>query len=85
MFFSMFQSVFPPKLSLGPPKRHHAVVYIHTRLKPEHTSDSLGSKFNIDSTEVGALAWFDRSKVKVIVSAREEDGACRIDTKELFR
>ncbi|WAR00279.1 NUD17-like protein [Mya arenaria] len=67
-------SVFPPKLSLGQPKRHHAVVYLHARLKPEFTSTSLEVKVNMDPEEVGACAWFDRSKVKAIVASREDEG-----------
>lgn len=68
----VFQSVFPPKLSLGQSKRHHAVIYLHAKLKPQITADSLNEKVNIDPVEVGACAWFDRTKVKAIVSAREE-------------
>ncbi|XP_052793023.1 nucleoside diphosphate-linked moiety X motif 17-like [Mya arenaria] len=71
---AVWESVFPPKLSLGQPKRHHAVVYLHARLKPEFTSTSLEVKVNMDPEEVGACAWFDRSKVKAIVASREDEG-----------
>ena len=72
MFAILFQSVFPPKLTLGQSKRHHAVMYLHAQLKPQYTANSLNKLVKIDPGEVGACAWFDRSKVKAIVSAREE-------------
>ena len=70
----LFQSVYPPKLSLGHPKRHHAVVYLHARLNKHITSDSLTPKVKIDPGEVGACAWFDIEKVKAIVSVTEGQG-----------
>ncbi|XP_045216681.2 nucleoside diphosphate-linked moiety X motif 17-like [Mercenaria mercenaria] len=69
---AVWESVFPPKLTLGQSKRHHAVVYLHAKLKSKYTVHSLNSEVKIDPGEVGACAWFDRSKVKAIVSAREE-------------
>lgn len=85
---STFQSVFPPKLSLGQSKRHHAVVYLYAKLKPDITSEQLMSKVKVDPTEVGALAWFERSKVKDIVEAREgENNQMLVESKqgEMFR
>lgn len=67
-----FQSVFPPKLTLGQSKRHHAVVYLHAKLKSDFTACKMNSDVRIDPGEVGACAWFDKSMVKAIVSAREE-------------
>lgn len=64
--------MFPPKLSLGDPKRHHAVIYLHAKLKPEFTADSLRSMVKIDPAEVGACAWFDKTYIEYIVSARED-------------
>lgn len=69
---AVWESVFPPKLSLGQSKRHHAVVYLHAKLKSRYTSGKLNEEVKIDPAEVGACAWFDRSKVKAIVAAREE-------------
>jgi hypothetical protein len=48
------QSVFPPKLSLGTSKRHHAVIYLHAQLKSQYTSNSLNKEVKIDPEEVGA-------------------------------
>ncbi|XP_052283577.1 nucleoside diphosphate-linked moiety X motif 17-like isoform X2 [Dreissena polymorpha] len=70
---AVWESVYPPKLSLGPPVRHHAVIYLHAKLKPEYTSTQLYPNIQMDPSEVGACAWFSRSMAKVIVSAREED------------
>ncbi|XP_060563455.1 nucleoside diphosphate-linked moiety X motif 17-like isoform X2 [Ruditapes philippinarum] len=70
---AVWESVFPPKLSLGTSKRHHAVIYLHAQLKSQYTSNSLNKEVKIDPEEVGACAWFDRSKINAIVSAREED------------
>ncbi|KAL4227707.1 hydrolase [Mactra antiquata] len=72
----VWESVFPPKLTLGVPKRHHAVVYLHAKLKPNFTVDKLMSTVNIDPSEVGACAWFDKTMVEYIVSAKE-DGAVK--------
>ena len=77
-----FQSVYPPRLSLGPPKRHHAVVYLYAKLKPEITSTILQSNIKIDPSEVGASAWFDRSKVKAIVSVKEGEGQTSSQAQE---
>lgn len=71
---AVWESVYPPKLSLGQPKRHHAVVYLHAKLNRDLTSDFLTPKVKIDPGEVGACAWFDIEKVKAIVSVVEGEG-----------
>ena len=63
--------MFPPRLGLGQPKRHHAVVYMHMKLKPEFTVQALAPYITMDPGEVGACAWFDRTQVAAIVAARE--------------
>ena len=70
MFLS-FQSVFPPRLSLGIPKRHHAVIYLHAKLKHNITAQSLIDRINIDPVEVGAAAWFNQSQIEAITSVKE--------------
>ena len=69
--FILFQSVYPPKLTLGQPKRHHAVIYLHAKLHKDITAEKLTSKVKVDPGEVGACAWFDLEKIKAIVSVVE--------------
>ena len=68
----LFQSVYPPKLSQGHPKRHHVVVYLHGRLAPEMTVETLKKQLKMDPDEVEACAWFDRTAVSSIVLAPED-------------
>ena len=70
--FSMLQSSFPTKLSLGLPKRHHIVCYLHAKLKSHVTSDVLRSRLKLDPSEVGASAWVDVELAQAIVAADEE-------------
>ena len=65
----IFQSTFPPKLSLGQPIRHHIVTYLHVKLKKPHTSASI--LVNPDPEEVGAATWVDRNFVKAIVNIHD--------------
>ena len=37
----LFQSVYPPKLSAGLPKRHHVVVYLYVKLTDPFSADHL--------------------------------------------
>lgn len=64
-----FQSTFPPMLAMGSPVRHHIVTYIHVKLKPPHTSDSI--LVNPDPEEVGAATWLDRNLIQGIVHAHD--------------
>lgn len=85
---ALWESVFPTKLTLGTPKRHHAVVYLLATLRPEHTSASLNKDLQLCTTEVGACAWFDRSQVKAIVAVNEEgkgQGHMLQESEEVFR
>ena len=68
---SILQSVYPTKLSIGLPKRHHVVCYIHARLGT-FTAEALESRLRPSPDEVGACAWLDRQMVKAIVAADEE-------------
>ena len=70
--FFLLQSSFPTKLSLGLPKRHHIVCYLHAKLKSHVTSDVLRSRLKLDPSEVGASAWVDVELAQAIVAADEE-------------
>ena len=67
-----FQSVFPTKLSMGQPKRHHLVLYLHAKLTSNLTSEKLDQQMKLNPDEVGASAWLDLPTVEAIVSACEE-------------
>ncbi|CAC5426380.1 Nucleoside diphosphate-linked moiety X motif 17 [Mytilus coruscus] len=69
---SLWESVFPTKLSLGQPKRHHVVLYLHAKLISNLTSDKLNQQMKLCPKEVGACAWLDVPVVEAIVSACEE-------------
>ena len=66
--------MYPPKLTLGPPKRHHVVIYLHAKLHRDYTAEKLTAKVKVDPVEVGACAWFDLEKIKAIVSVVEGEG-----------
>ncbi|XP_064610005.1 nucleoside diphosphate-linked moiety X motif 17-like [Liolophura sinensis] len=65
---ALWESTFPPKLSLGLPKRHHIVVYILAKLLPSITSEELQKQIALDPAEVGASAWLDRQMIEAITS-----------------
>ena len=64
--------MYPPKLSIGLPKRHHAVIYLYAKLKSPLTQQVLQQRMRPDPGEVGACAWLDRSLVETVVAANEE-------------
>ncbi|GFN82464.1 hypothetical protein PoB_000897000 [Plakobranchus ocellatus] len=69
---ALWESVFPPKLSVGLPRRHHIVVYFHARLVEGLTAALLEDRIAFDPGEVDACAWFDRSLVASIVNSNDE-------------
>ena len=58
----LWESVFPPYLSRGQPKRHHIVVYFHITLNRDRSS--LRSRILIQREEADAVAWLGKSHVK---------------------
>ncbi|CAF95165.1 unnamed protein product [Tetraodon nigroviridis] len=76
----LWESVYPPLLSWGPPQRHHVVVYLllHSPLSHQQLQASL----NPAPGEVGACLWADRRLIRAIVSAVDgEDG--EVDLEDL--
>ncbi|KAK3097554.1 hypothetical protein FSP39_010727 [Pinctada imbricata] len=71
---ALWESVYPPKLNMGLPRRHHIVVYLHGKLTSDLTSDWLNTKMKLEPSEADACAWVHRDLVKAIVSAKEEVG-----------
>ncbi|KAK2902670.1 hypothetical protein Q8A67_007383 [Cirrhinus molitorella] len=63
----LWESVYPPMLSRGLPKRHHVVTYI--LLKSSQTHLQLQACLRPDPAEVSACVWVDAGLVKAVVSA----------------
>ncbi|PVD19578.1 hypothetical protein C0Q70_20068 [Pomacea canaliculata] len=74
---ALWESVYPPKLSLGAPARHHVVVYLYAKLKSPLTSERLLKEVIIDPNEVAACVWLDREIVSAIVNQSEESGCTK--------
>jgi len=76
---ALWESMYPPKLSVGPPKRHHIVVYFHAKLREGLTTEVLEKRTKIDANEVLSCAWLERDVVTAIAKSYEEDGTHNID------
>ena len=59
----LWESVYPPLLAKGDPKRHQMVVYIHVKLKK--CTDQLISEIRLCPQETDACAWLDLDQVKL--------------------
>ncbi|XP_071549467.1 nucleoside diphosphate-linked moiety X motif 17-like isoform X2 [Panulirus ornatus] len=64
----LWESVFPPLLSLGHPKRHHVVIYLHMVL--ERSSEKLQNQLKLCPEEVDAAMWLSVDLVKLAVWKR---------------
>ena len=53
----LWESVFPYRLSMGPPVRHHIVVYMLVQVGED--SHTLQDRIQMDSSEVDAAMWVD--------------------------
>jgi 8-oxo-dGTP pyrophosphatase MutT (NUDIX family) len=63
----LWESVYPPFLERGPPKRHHVVVYFHLRLIETH--QVLDEKIVLDPEEVDACAWLSVEQAAALTGA----------------
>lgn len=63
----LWESVYPPMLSRGLPKRHHIVTYILLKSCQSHLQ--LQACLRPDPAEVSACVWVDAGLVNVVVSA----------------
>uniref|UniRef100_A0A3Q3X1T0 m7GpppN-mRNA hydrolase NUDT17 n=1 Tax=Mola mola TaxID=94237 RepID=A0A3Q3X1T0_MOLML len=74
----LWESVYPPLLSRGPPQRHHVVVYV--LLRSSLSDLQLQASLSPSPAEVSACLWADRRLVGAIVSAVDgEDGELELD------
>ncbi|XP_041962937.1 nucleoside diphosphate-linked moiety X motif 17 isoform X1 [Alosa sapidissima] len=69
----LWESVYPPMLSRGPPKRHHIVTYMLLHCSLSHLQ--LQESLKPEPAEVSGCLWVDANLVKAIVAAvdGEED------------
>ncbi|XP_048369665.1 nucleoside diphosphate-linked moiety X motif 17 isoform X2 [Sphaerodactylus townsendi] len=68
---ALWESVYPPMLSRGLPKRHHVVIYL-LLLSPE-SHQQLQMRFKPDEAEVSAYTWLEPQILASV--AAFEDGA----------
>ncbi|KAG7158310.1 nucleoside diphosphate-linked moiety X motif 17-like [Homarus americanus] len=66
----LWESVFPPLLQMGQPKRHHIVVYLHVIL--HRSSEQLKSQFKLCPEEVDAAVWLSVDLIKFAVWKTDE-------------
>lgn len=67
----LWESVYPPMLSRGPPRRHHVVSYLLLLSAESH--ERLQARMRPNEREVSAYAWLDPPVLERIAAA--EDGA----------
>ncbi|KAM9701123.1 nucleoside diphosphate-linked moiety X motif 17-like isoform 1-T5 [Menidia menidia] len=67
----LWESVFPPLLSRGPPQRHHIVVYM--LLKTPQTHQQLQASLSPAPSEVSACLWADGVLAKAAVDGELRD------------
>eukprot|EP00057_Strongylocentrotus_purpuratus_P014779 XP_011669253.1 PREDICTED: nucleoside diphosphate-linked moiety X motif 17-like [Strongylocentrotus purpuratus] len=69
---ALWESVYPPLLSRGLPKKHHIVVY--QSVTSSKTHQQLDAELKLDANEVGAAAWLEESIVRGLTQLSEEGG-----------
>uniref|UniRef100_A0A8C0IZX0 m7GpppN-mRNA hydrolase NUDT17 n=1 Tax=Chelonoidis abingdonii TaxID=106734 RepID=A0A8C0IZX0_CHEAB len=67
----LWESVYPPMLSRGLPRRHHIVVYLLLLSTESH--QQLQTRIKADESEVSAYAWLEPHVLECIAAV--EDGA----------
>lgn len=61
----LWESVYPPILAMGHPKRHHIVVYLH--IITSHSAKDLISCLKLSPEEVDAAVWLSPDLVNIAV------------------
>jgi 8-oxo-dGTP pyrophosphatase MutT (NUDIX family) len=59
----LWESVYPPLLAKGEPKRHTMVLYLHIQVNK--TSKQLQSEVKLDPIETNACAWLNLAEVNI--------------------
>ena len=77
----LLQSVYPPMLSRGLPRRHHVVVYQTVTSSKDH--HQLDKELCLDPNEVGAAAWLEESMVRAMCSlSSSKDGRSETEKRK---
>ena len=69
----LWESVYPYMLSMGPPQRHHLVVYTHVTVSA--SAASLQQDMVLDREEVDAAMWLDSVLARLVAEDKVPD-AC---------
>lgn len=78
LILGLWESVYPPMLSRGLPRRHHVVVYMLLQSGRSHLE--LQAFLSPSPAEVSACLWADARLVGAVVAAVDgEDGAVPLD------
>ena len=67
----LWESVYPYILSMGQPKRHHVVVYLHLNLNT--AAAELRNKMMLDPEEVDAAMWLDPILARLVAEDNVPD------------
>ncbi|TRY68285.1 hypothetical protein TCAL_04148 [Tigriopus californicus] len=67
----LWESVYPPILALGEPKRHHLVIYYHIQVASSKLE--LSRRVRLDPDEVDACAWLNQPQVDLVVNGHQGD------------
>ena len=67
----LWESVYPYILSMGQPKRHHVVVYLHLSLNT--AAEELRNKMMLDPEEVDAAMWLDPILARLVAEDNVPD------------
>ena len=67
----LWESVYPYILSMGQPKRHHVVVYLHLSLNT--AAAELRNKMMLDPEEVDAAMWLDPILARLVAEDNVPD------------
>ncbi|KAJ7307524.1 hypothetical protein JRQ81_009549 [Phrynocephalus forsythii] len=71
----LWESVYPPYLSRGLPRRHHVVLYLW--LLSQDTHQQLEERLKPNEAEVSACAWLDPRLLVTIAATGNEGGGAR--------
>lgn len=69
----MCQSVYPPHLTWGSPKRHHLVVYLHVRLCEPWTAEQVSAHVRLQVEETDMCVWLPHDVTQCVANVFEQD------------
>jgi len=72
-----WESVYPFRLSMGQPLRHHLVLYF--LLKSTQTAQELRNAMKLDADEVGAAMWLDQHQANIVATGVMVEGTVDLD------